>query len=154
MMALMCTKAREETHVWLVMMKAFQAIMKYSLADMTRSGLCDSDFRVLELLLHKGSMPVNTLGPKVGLTPGAISIAVDRLFERELVTREEGATDRRVRMVSLTASGRALIEPMFERHAEAMARVFEELGAEELEGLEAMLKRVGRRAESLTKEKA
>jgi hypothetical protein len=41
-----------------------------------RTELGDSDFRVLEALLHKGPLPVNTLGPKVWLTPGSISVAV------------------------------------------------------------------------------
>jgi len=34
-----------------------------------RAGLGDSDFRVLEVLLHKGTLPVNTIGPKVWLNP-------------------------------------------------------------------------------------
>ncbi len=143
---------RKETHVWLVMMKAYQAVMRYSMADIQQSGLGESDFRVLEILLHKGPMPVNTLGPKVGLTPGAISIAVDRLFERELVTREESSADRRVRMVALTVKGKQLIVPVFKRHAAAMARVFAELDETQLETFEALLKKVGYRAEALRTE--
>lgn len=143
---------REETHVWLVMMKAYQAVMRYSMADIHGSGLGESDFRVLEILLHKGSMPVNTLGPKVGLTPGAISIAVDRLFDRELVTREECLTDRRIRIVALTAKGKHLIAPVFQRHEEAMARVFSELNEAELKQFEALLKKVGFRAGELRSE--
>lgn len=135
------------------MMKAFHAIMKYSLADMTRSGLGDSDFRVLELLLHKGPMPVNTLGPKVGLTPGAISIAVDRLFDRELVSRTESSEDRRVRIVSLTDSGRKLIEPLFACHAAAMARVFSDFSEKDLHTFESYLKTAGRHAEELMKDR-
>jgi hypothetical protein len=42
--------------------------------------LGDSDFRVLSLL-HKGPLPVNT-SPEVWLTPGSISVAVDRLVRR------------------------------------------------------------------------
>ena len=42
-------------------------------------GLCDSDFRVLEVLLHKGPLPVNVIGEKVELTTGSITTAVDRL---------------------------------------------------------------------------
>jgi len=143
---------RRETHVWLVMMKAHQAVMRYSMADIQQSGLGESDFRVLEILLHKGPMPVNTLGPKVGLTPGAISIAVDRMYERELVTREESAEDRRVRIVALTKKGKDLIVPVFEKHAAAMARVFAELSEAEYEQFEMLLKKVGYRAEALRSE--
>ena len=44
--------------------------------------LRQAGFRVLEALLHKGPLPVNTIGPKVHLTPGSISVAVDRLLEK------------------------------------------------------------------------
>jgi len=58
--------------------------------------------RVLEVLLHKGPLPLNTIGPTVDLTPGSISIGVDRLVARGLVRRIESAEDRRVRIVALT----------------------------------------------------
>jgi MarR family len=50
----------------------------------------------MEALLHQGPLPVNVIGPKVNLTPGAISVAVDRLEVRGLVARAEGKRDRRV----------------------------------------------------------
>jgi MarR family 2-MHQ and catechol resistance regulon transcriptional repressor len=82
--------------------------------------LGDSDFRVLEVLLHKGPLPVNTIGPKVWLTPGSISVAVDRLVKKGLVSRKDRAADRRVRQVELTTRGRALVRRGFREHAAAM----------------------------------
>src|SRR5437773_12463172 len=61
-------------HVWLVFMKAFQALLPHAAESIERTDLGDSDFRVLEVLLHKGPLPVNTIGPKVWLTPGSISV--------------------------------------------------------------------------------
>jgi len=77
-------------HVWLVLAKAYRALAAHAekSLNLTRAGLGDSDFRVLEALLHKGSLPVNTIGPKVWLTPGAISVAVDRLEKKELAKRK------------------------------------------------------------------
>src|SRR5881392_783129 len=95
-------------HLWLVFMKAFQALFPHAEESIKRTELGDSDFRVLEALLHKGPLPVNVIGPKVFLTPGSISTAVDRLFSKGLVTREENPEDRRVRLVALTESGKAL----------------------------------------------
>ena len=89
-------------HVWLVMMKAMRALTRYAAAGIEETGLGLSDFGVLEALLHKGPLPVNTIGPIVDLTPGSISIAVDRLVEKGLVSRVESAEDRRVRVVALT----------------------------------------------------
>ena len=100
-------------HIWLVMLKAFHAMNGYAARSFQSHGLGDSDFRVLEALLHKGPLPVNTIGPKVFLTPGSISIAVDRLYEKGLVTRMESGTDRRVRVVDVTPKGRDLIATIF-----------------------------------------
>jgi MarR family transcriptional regulator, 2-MHQ and catechol-resistance regulon repressor len=136
-------------HAWLVMMKAMQAISRYALADLENSGLGDSDFRVLEVLLHKGPLPVNVIGPKVNLTPGSISVAVDRLLAKGLVSRAESTTDRRVRMVALTPRGKAVIKPIFQKHVATMEKVFAGLSCEEMRQFEQQLKRIGRQAESL-----
>ena len=136
-------------HTWLVMMKAMQAIARYTAADLEKSGLGISDFAVLEVLLHKGALPVNVIGPKVNLTPGSISVAVDRLVARGLVSRVECAQDRRVRLVDLTPSGKRVITPIFRAHVATMERVFAGLLRDELRQLEQQLKRIGRQAESL-----
>ena len=143
---------QEPEHVWLVMMKAMRALTRYAAAGIEDTGLGDSDFRVLEVLLHKGPLPVNTIGPIVDLTPGSISIAVDRLFEKHLVSRVESTEDRRVRIVALTPRGKDLIVPAFRKHAGQMRRVFSDLSTEELHGLEAALKKIGKRAAALMKE--
>ena len=52
-------------HVWLVMMKAMRALTRYATAGIEETGLGLSDFGVLELLLNKGPLPVNTIGPIV-----------------------------------------------------------------------------------------
>ena len=136
-------------HVWLVMMKAMRALTRFAAAGIEETGLNLSDFGVLEVLLHKGPLPVNAIGPIVDLTPGSISIAVDRLFEKGLVSRVESAEDRRIRIVALTPRGKDLIVPAFRKHSGQMRRVFSELSAEELQGLEAALKKAGKRAAAL-----
>lgn len=139
----------ESDHVWLVMIKAMRALTRYAAASIEDTGLGSSDFRVLEVLLHKGPLPVNTIGPIVDLTPGSISIAVDRLVEKGLVSRLESAEDRRVRIVALTPRGKHLIVPVFRKHSAQMRIVFSELSSEELRGLEAALKKIGKRAAAL-----
>jgi MarR family 2-MHQ and catechol resistance regulon transcriptional repressor len=132
-------------HVWLVLAKAYRALAAHAekSLNLTRAGLGDSDFRVLEALLHKGSLPVNTIGPKVWLTPGAISVAVDRLEKKELVKRKH-TDDRRVRLVELTAKGRALITKTFREHAAAMERAAGALSKEERLTLLRLLRKLGK----------
>src|ERR1700686_1467931 len=119
------TRAIQGTdHVWLVMMKAMRALTRYAAADIEDTGLGLSDFGVLGLLLHKGPLPVNTIGPMVDLTPGSISIAVDRLVAKGLVSRVESAEDRRIRIVALTPRGKDLIVSAFRRHSGKRSGVF------------------------------
>ena len=139
----------DPVRVWLVKNKAAQAIERYALKGILQSGLGDSDFRVLEVLLHKGPLPVNTIGPKVNLTPGSISIAVERLHSKGLVSRIESAEDRRIRIVALTPQGRKLIVRVFRKHAAAIGKAFSEIPSDAQRQLEKTLKQVGRRAQAL-----
>ena len=142
------SKARDTSgvHVWLVLMKAFQALTPHAAESIARTELGDSDFRVLEALLHKGPLPVNTLGPKVWLTPGSISVAVYRLVKKGLVSRRDHPGDRRIRRVELTAKGRKLIRRGFRQHAAAMEKVVSVLSKAERLTLLRLLKKLGKHA--------
>jgi MarR family 2-MHQ and catechol resistance regulon transcriptional repressor len=150
----MAQDVQEPVHVWLVMMKAMRALTRYAAAGIDETGLGLSDFGVLEALLHKGPLPVNTIGPIVDLTPGSISIAVDRLFTKGLVTRVESTQDRRVRIIALTPKGKELIVSAFRKHSAQMKKVFSDLTPEELDALEVALKKTGKRAATLMDQNA
>ena len=109
----MKSKPPTPIHTWLVWMLASRSVGSYALDSIEEAGLGESDFRVLEVLLHKGPIPVNGIGPKVNLNPGSVSVAVDRLYKRGLVNRVEDSQDRRIRIVSLTSEGTALIDADF-----------------------------------------
>jgi MarR family 2-MHQ and catechol resistance regulon transcriptional repressor len=133
-------------HVWLVLMKAFHSMAALGARDLHGTELGESDFRVLEVLLHKGPLPVNTIGPKVFLTAGSISTAVERLYARGLVSRIDSKTDRRVRVVDLTPKGRRLINRIFTAHAKNMEEVAGVLTDAERVQLVEALKKLGKHA--------
>jgi MarR family transcriptional regulator, 2-MHQ and catechol-resistance regulon repressor len=135
-------------HLWLILMKANAALLHHAHENIRDLKLCDSDFFVLEVLLHKGALPVNTIGQKVRLTSGSISVAIDRLVTRGLVERSETAGDRRVRMVQLTPTGQTLIESAFRAHAEAMEHATSGITVEEKEQLIRLLRKLGKSAEA------
>lgn len=134
------------TQLWLVLIKAYHSLLGFTEHTLKDSGLGDSEFRILEALLHKGPMPVNTIGPRVFLTPGSISVAVDRLLKRGLVTRTNSLEDRRVRVVDLTATGRRLIEQVFAAHARQVDRLAEVLSSKERRQIVRGLKTFGKAA--------
>ena len=130
-------------HLWLVLWKAYQALLCHAERHIHSLGLGFSDFAVLEVLLHKGPAPVNTIGERVHLTSGSITAAIDRLERKSLVARGADPSDRRARVVRLTEAGRTLIESAFRDHAAAMEAAAGGLSAAERGEAVALLKKLG-----------
>jgi MarR family transcriptional regulator, 2-MHQ and catechol-resistance regulon repressor len=136
-------------HLWLILMKAHRALAQVDARSIAASKLGLSDFAVLEILLHKGPLPVNIIGRQVMLTSGSITTAVDRLEEKRLVRRQACPDDRRITFVSLTTTGRTLIRRVFKVHADRLETLFEPLSVSERTMLAALLKKLGKYAETL-----
>ena len=131
------------THLWLVLWKAYEALHAHAIRHIQSLGLGFSDFAVLEVLLHKGPTPVNTIGTRVHLTSGSITAAVDRMEAKGLVQRCKHPTDRRARVVHLTPDGEALIRCAFTAHEIAMEHATGGLTADERLQAIALLKKLG-----------
>jgi MarR family transcriptional regulator, 2-MHQ and catechol-resistance regulon repressor len=134
----------EATHVFLVLWRTYRAMRMKSEESRKTLGLGDSDFRVLEVLLHKGPLPVNVIGEKVELTTGSITTAVDRMESKWLVVRKNHPEDRRVRIVELTSKGRRLIEKAYAQHEVDMEKAMKHFSREDRAALIDLLKRLGR----------
>ena len=131
-------------HVFLVLWKAARAVETYAEKSVTELRMCGSDFAVLEALLHKGPLPVNEIGKKVLLTSGSITVAIDRLEEKQLVERRAHGSDRRARIVHLTKEGRKLITRAYAQHAADLEQLASaSLSATERVTLIRLLKKIG-----------
>ncbi|HKV39817.1 MAG TPA: MarR family winged helix-turn-helix transcriptional regulator [Blastocatellia bacterium] len=137
----------EGVHIWLVLWKASRAVERCAAKSIESLELCVSDFAVLEALLHKGPLPVNTVGKKVLLTSGSMTTAIDRLETKGLVERKNDPIDRRARIVHLTARGRRLILKAFNDHAADMDRLVAGLEPTERTTIVRLLKKLGLAAE-------
>jgi MarR family 2-MHQ and catechol resistance regulon transcriptional repressor len=131
------------THVWLVVMKAHRTLARLATRSIESAEVGLSDFAVMEMLLHKGPQPVNEIGRRIELTSGAITTAVDRLESRGLVTREAHETDRRARIVRLTARGKDEAVKAFGVHKTAMDLAASGLSEPERATLIELLKKLG-----------
>jgi len=139
-------KTETAVHLWLVLLKSYHSLLEYTASTLRENGLGGSDFRVLEVLLHKGAMPVNTIGAKVFLAPGSISVAVERLLQQGLVARTTDAKDRRIKQVRLTPKGETLIRRVFSEHAERLETLMAGVSQKERRRLAESLKTLGKRA--------
>src|SRR5205823_3187316 len=136
------------THLWLLMMKAHRTLARLAAGSIESAEVGLSDFAVMEMLLHKGPQPVNEIGRRIELTSGAITTAVDRLESRGLVAREAHESDRRARIVRLTARGQAEAAKAFAHHKKAMDRTGDSLSASERAKLIELLKKLGSSVET------
>lgn len=67
------------------------------------------EYRVLYLLAERGSSAATDLAPHLPIDPSYISRTVQRLFEKKLVARRRGRSDRRIVTLRATNAGRELL---------------------------------------------
>jgi DNA-binding MarR family transcriptional regulator len=88
--------------------------MHRSMQEFTRwmndCGLSKSQIGALMRLYYHGTCPVSGIGDDLGITPPAASQLVDRLVHMRLIDRTEDPGDRRIKQVSLSDTGRSLVQ--------------------------------------------
>jgi MarR family 2-MHQ and catechol resistance regulon transcriptional repressor len=134
-------------HIRLILWKAAKAIERVDRASISETGLLLSDFAIMEVLLHKGPLPINTIGDKVLLTSGSMTAAVNRLQDQGYVTREKDPNDGRCIFARLTESGQAVIQQAYQRHTQNLEQVADVLTDQERSELVRLLKKIGLNAE-------
>ena len=129
--------------LWLVIAKSYHALSLLAEQSIANTGLCLTDFAALEALLHKGPLTITQIQDKVRLASGSMTAAVDRLEKLGLVVRKASPSDRRARVVHLTAEGKRLAISSFERHAKDLEALMSALTEQEMEQLYGSLKKLG-----------
>jgi DNA-binding MarR family transcriptional regulator len=92
---------------------------------------------------------VKALADSLGVSLPAMSRAVDGLFERGFVGREEDKNDRRMKRVRLTESGRTVPLALNEARLSALQELIGSLTGEEADALEGALGLIMERREEI-----
>lgn len=110
------------------------------LRSMVELDLSISQFRCLILLgRHTEALPINELADRLDLTLATAGRNVDRLVAHGLVERREDPQDRRVRLVSLSGAGRAIMTEIDEARHNAVRAFARSLDAADRDRLAAAL---------------
>jgi MarR family 2-MHQ and catechol resistance regulon transcriptional repressor len=112
-------------------------------AHLNEAGLTTSQFGVLEALYHLGPLPVGQLGDKILKSSGNMTMVVDNLERRGLVSRSRRADDRRCIEVSLTAEGHSLVMGILPGHVAGVRATMSALSDDELAQLGALCRKLG-----------
>lgn len=129
--------------LWVVMTRAVRSIEAPLRRQVEAQGLSFTEFGVLEVLLHKGTLPIGEIGSRILLTSGSMTYVVDKLARRGLLQRRVCDSDRRVVYAELTQQGRGLIETVFREHEVLLHDLMQGLQPEEQEAASDLLKRLG-----------
>ena len=108
-----------------------------------KEGLTESQFGVLEALLHLGPLCQRELSAKILRSGANVTTVVDNLEKRKLVRRARESEDRRFVTVHLADEGRALVEKALPDHVGRIVEVFAGLEAKELAALGELCKKLG-----------
>lgn len=98
--------------------------------------------RMMVVILEHGPMPAGDIVKVMALPQSTISHQMKRLEKLGYVEREQGKQDSRVRMVSLTNSGREVALQANKLSEQVVALMMKSIGEENIEPVRAALMRV------------
>ena len=130
--------------LWVALARCASSVSRVSARDIQRYGLTQAQFAVLEVLYHRGPLPLCTIGEKLLVTSGNITYVANQLEKAGWLRRHRSSDDRRVTLAHLTARGEALMERHFPSHAETMALATKALSVREQDQLAKLLKKWGK----------
>jgi MarR family transcriptional regulator, 2-MHQ and catechol-resistance regulon repressor len=135
--------------LWVVLSRAFTSVERHARADFARLGVSPGEFGALEVLYHKGPLPLGVLQRKILVSSGGLTSVVDRLEARGFVERRANPGDRRSMDVALTPDGEAWIGDVFPGHQRVIERALTGVPEDQIEVLTEALKQLGWGAQSL-----
>lgn len=98
--------------------------------------------KAIHILYQFDSLTFTELGKLLDIEKGGLTTIIDQLEQMELVVRTPDPDDRRKYRLSLSATGRAEMDEMFEKHRETLMEIFKDVDDEELEKFFASLRYV------------
>jgi MarR family transcriptional regulator, 2-MHQ and catechol-resistance regulon repressor len=136
-------------YLFRVLARCSNSVMRHAEQDIKQQGMKPSEFAVMELLYHKGPIPLTEVARRTLLTTGSITHVMDQLEEQGMVRRVACEKDRRVLHAELTEAGNAKIAATFPTHAERIREAVSGLEPGEQQQLILLLRKLGYSAEAM-----
>lgn len=121
---------------------AVQSVMQERLRAVIGEQLSFSQLRLLTLIARTEAYSISQVAAFLDVSNAAASKAVDRLVRRDLLDRNEAASDRRTVELRLTAEGRGLLDEYEAVIDRTLEEIFGSIPRQELEETAEMLDRL------------
>ena len=127
-----------------ILLRATNFIQEQIKDDVSKYGLNLSEFGALEVLYHKGPLPVQAICEKVLIANSSMSYVIENLIKKDLIVKAKDAKDRRIHIVHLTEKGTYLFDQIYPKHLEHMRSIIDILDENEEKQLQVLLKKLGK----------
>jgi DNA-binding MarR family transcriptional regulator len=129
-------------------MRAAQDLLFFAYRDFTNAadviltelGLGRAHHRALHFIGRNPGMAVGDLLGILRITKQSLARVLNELIEREYVAQAQGRSDRRQRLLTLTAAGQALERRLYERQRERLAAAYRQGGPVAVDGFRRVMR--------------
>jgi MarR family transcriptional regulator, 2-MHQ and catechol-resistance regulon repressor len=128
---------------YIKLMRASSSVTTRINRELARSGLTDSQFGVLETILHLGPLHQCEIASKLLKSGANLTTVLDNLEKRGLISRQTDPQDRRSILVNLSGEGRELISRVFPAHAAFISDLISRLNDDEQSQLATLCRKLG-----------
>jgi MarR family transcriptional regulator, 2-MHQ and catechol-resistance regulon repressor len=126
-----------------ILLRATNFIQEKIKEDVSKYDLNLSEFGALEVLYHKGPLPVQAICEKVLIANSSMSYVIENLIKKQLIDKIKDPSDRRIHIVHLTDKGIMLFDEVYPKHLAHMRSVIDVLDENEEKELQSLLKKLG-----------
>lgn len=128
-----------------ILFRATNQIEKIIAEDVAQYGLNPSEFGALEVLYHKGPLPVQAICEKVLIASSSMSYVIENLIKKDYIVKVKDKEDKRYHIVHLTEKGNSLMNEIYPKHVNKLRQVIDVLSSDEELILQQYLKKLGKK---------
>lgn len=128
---------------YIKLMRAADTINSAVNLSLSKFGLTESQFNVLDALYHLGPLSQKELGYKLLKSGGNITMVIDNLEKDAYVERRRGTEDRRIFFVHLTKEGGEKLEEILPMKVNFITNEMNRLNKTEQIELQRLCKKIG-----------
>ena len=127
---------------WVQIAKTHMKFSNKELKYFSEHNLTFNQFKVLEVLYHRGDLNIGSITKLTLSTPGNITVVIKNLKRDGWITSISNPEDKRASILTITQKGRDKISSMFPKHAQNIHEYMGVLDDEELNTLYSLLKKI------------
>ncbi len=135
-------KTDQAMKTWVQIAKTYNRFSTQEIKYFSEHNLTFIQFKVLEVLYHRGDLSIGAITKLTRSTPGNITVVIKNLKRDGWITALQNPEDKRASILSINQKGKDKMKSIFPQHAKNIHEYMDVLDEEELETLYNLLRKV------------